>query len=85
MFLIFFQIIHFFLLVARLETEENKLLIWDLGGSSSIRSIWKKYFSDAEALIYIVDATMNEQQLQESYESFGTIYIQFRMFLGVGN
>ena len=57
--------------VARMETEENKLLVWDLGGSPSIRSIWKKYFGDAEALIYIVDATVNELQLQESYESFG--------------
>ncbi len=32
------------------------LLLWDLGGQSGLRVIWDKYFADAHAIIFVIDA-----------------------------
>ena len=41
--------------VARLSMSRCKLLLWDLGGKSSLRVIWDKYYADSKAVIYCVD------------------------------
>ena len=43
--------------VGKLSFSHYKVLIWDLGGRSSLRSIWDKYYSDTKAVIYCVDST----------------------------
>lgn len=43
--------------VGRLRLEHERLLIWDLGGAKSLRPIWERYLDDAEALIWVYDAT----------------------------
>lgn len=51
--------------VARLPTGYEKLLVWDLGGAESLRSIWKRYATEAEALIWVVDAS-DPEAMEES-------------------
>ncbi|KAG1654942.1 hypothetical protein FOA52_003263 [Chlamydomonas sp. UWO 241] len=38
-----------------------KVEIFDLGGSKNVRRIWKAYFSEVHAVIYVVDATDRER------------------------
>lgn len=51
--------------VARLKTGPERLLLWDLGGAKALRPIWERYVEDAEALIWVVDAS-DATRLEES-------------------
>ena len=31
--------------------------VWDLGGQTSIRPYWRCYYSNTDAIIYVVDST----------------------------
>ncbi|XAR71731.1 hypothetical protein NMG60_11018134 [Bertholletia excelsa] len=42
--------------IGRLEVANTKLVFWDLGGQPGLRSIWEKYYEEAHAIIYVVDA-----------------------------
>ncbi|KAF5743548.1 ADP-ribosylation factor-related protein 1 [Tripterygium wilfordii] len=42
--------------IARIEVSNNKLVFWDLGGQPGLRSIWEKYYEEAHAVIYVIDA-----------------------------
>lgn len=34
----------------------NALQVWDLGGQTSIRPYWRCYYSNTDAIIYVVDS-----------------------------
>uniref|UniRef100_A0A7C9CUX8 Uncharacterized protein n=1 Tax=Opuntia streptacantha TaxID=393608 RepID=A0A7C9CUX8_OPUST len=42
--------------IGRIEVGNAKLVFWDLGGQPGLRSIWEKYYEEAHAVIYVVDA-----------------------------
>ncbi|KAH7314444.1 hypothetical protein KP509_21G003200 [Ceratopteris richardii] len=42
--------------IGRAEAYKSKLIFWDLGGQLGLRTIWEKYFEEAHAVIYVVDA-----------------------------
>jgi len=42
--------------VGRLEAGGAALVVWDLGGAPGLRPIWERYFDEAHALVYVVDA-----------------------------
>ncbi|KAL9237292.1 hypothetical protein vseg_011860 [Gypsophila vaccaria] len=42
--------------IGRIEIASTKLVFWDLGGQLGLRSIWEKYYEEAHAVIYVVDA-----------------------------
>ncbi|XP_047967408.1 ADP-ribosylation factor-related protein 1-like [Salvia hispanica] len=42
--------------IGRIEVSNTKLAFWDLGGQLALRSIWEKYYDEAHAVIYVVDA-----------------------------
>ncbi|XP_038686041.1 ADP-ribosylation factor-related protein 1-like [Tripterygium wilfordii] len=42
--------------IGRIEASNNKLVFWDLGGQPGLRSIWEKYYEEAHAVIYVIDA-----------------------------
>uniref|UniRef100_M1BEG0 ADP-ribosylation factor n=1 Tax=Solanum tuberosum TaxID=4113 RepID=M1BEG0_SOLTU len=42
--------------IGRVEASNTKLVFWDLGGQPGLRSIWEKYYEEAHAVIYVVDA-----------------------------
>jgi len=43
--------------VGKLTVGSVKLLFWDLGGQQGLHSIWKDYYVEAHAVIYVVDST----------------------------
>ncbi|CAK9136789.1 unnamed protein product [Ilex paraguariensis] len=42
--------------IGRVEVSNTKLVFWDLGGQLGLRSIWEKYYEEAHAVVYVVDA-----------------------------
>ncbi|CAI9092191.1 OLC1v1027376C1 [Oldenlandia corymbosa var. corymbosa] len=42
--------------IGRIEVSNTKLVFWDLGGQPGLRSIWEKYYEEAHAVVYVVDA-----------------------------
>uniref|UniRef100_A0A7S3FMI8 ADP-ribosylation factor-related protein 1 n=1 Tax=Haptolina ericina TaxID=156174 RepID=A0A7S3FMI8_9EUKA len=54
--------------IGRMQVSRAKLIFWDLGGSSSLRSLWENYYSEAHGLVYVVDASDHER-MEESKET----------------
>ncbi|RCN51764.1 hypothetical protein ANCCAN_02124 [Ancylostoma caninum] len=51
-----------------LETVEYRnvsFTVWDVGGQQRIRALWKYYFRDTEALIFVVDSA-DLERLEEA-------------------
>ncbi|VFQ98368.1 unnamed protein product [Cuscuta campestris] len=42
--------------IGRVEVSNSKLVFWDLGGQPGLRSIWEKYYEEANAVLFVVDA-----------------------------
>jgi len=42
--------------IGRVEVLKSNLIFWDLGGQVGLRSIWDKYYEEAHAVLYVVDA-----------------------------
>ena len=38
-----------------------KFQVWDLGGQTSIRPYWRCYYSNTDAIIYVVDSSDRER------------------------
>lgn len=51
--------------VKALHTKGFKLNVWDIGGQKSIRSYWKSYFDQTDALIYVIDSS-DRRRLEET-------------------
>ncbi|GBG66233.1 hypothetical protein CBR_g57836 [Chara braunii] len=45
--------------IGNVEAYKAKLIFWDLGGQLGLRTIWDKYYEDAHAVLYVIDATNN--------------------------
>ncbi|KAJ4772209.1 ADP-ribosylation factor-related protein 1 [Rhynchospora pubera] len=43
--------------IARIDASNAKLVFWDLGGQVGLRTIWEKYYEEAHAIIYVIDAS----------------------------
>ncbi|KAK9141480.1 hypothetical protein Scep_008637 [Stephania cephalantha] len=43
--------------IGRIEASKTKLIFWDLGGQVGLRTIWEKYYEEAHAVIYVIDAS----------------------------
>ena len=42
--------------IGRVEVLNTKLVFWDLGGQPGLRSIWEKYYEEAHAVVFVIDA-----------------------------
>eukprot|EP00995_Heteronema_vittatum_P010922 NODE_647_length_1244_cov_249.381590_g468_i0.p1 GENE.NODE_647_length_1244_cov_249.381590_g468_i0~~NODE_647_length_1244_cov_249.381590_g468_i0.p1 ORF type:complete len:198 (-),score=67.76 NODE_647_length_1244_cov_249.381590_g468_i0:651-1190(-) len=43
--------------VETIKYKNLKFQVWDLGGQTSIRPYWRCYFSNTDAIIYVVDSS----------------------------
>ncbi|KAK8964875.1 ADP-ribosylation factor 3 [Platanthera guangdongensis] len=43
--------------IGRIEVSNAKLVLWDLGGQVGLRTIWEKYYEEAHAIVYMIDAS----------------------------
>lgn len=56
-------------LVGKITLSSSIFQFWDLGGQTSIRDIWSRYYSQCHAVAYVVDA-QNREGLNEGWEVF---------------
>ena len=47
--------------IGRLVMGGVELLIWDLGGQATLRTIWPQYYAEAHAVIWMLDSTDAER------------------------
>ncbi|KAH8806948.1 P-loop containing nucleoside triphosphate hydrolase protein [Flagelloscypha sp. PMI_526] len=48
------------------------LRFWDLGGQQSFRPLWQKYYSDAHAVVFVLDAE-DRERMSEGWEVFDSL------------
>eukprot|EP01104_Vermistella_antarctica_P018958 TRINITY_DN721_c0_g1_i1.p1 TRINITY_DN721_c0_g1~~TRINITY_DN721_c0_g1_i1.p1 ORF type:complete len:231 (-),score=27.79 TRINITY_DN721_c0_g1_i1:88-780(-) len=58
--------------IGRLDVDNVKVIMWDLGGQVSLRSIWDKYFRQASGLVFVVDAA-DETKLEDARSTIETL------------
>jgi GTPase SAR1 family protein len=42
--------------VESVEYKNLKFTVWDVGGQDKIRQLWRHYYNNTHALIYVVDS-----------------------------
>ena len=42
--------------VESVEYKSLKFTVWDIGGQESIRQLWKHYYANTDAIIYVIDS-----------------------------
>jgi ADP-ribosylation factor related protein 1 len=47
--------------VGHIKKNGVLLKIWDLGGQESLRTLWESYYSEAHAVVFVVDSTDRER------------------------
>ncbi|GMH43070.1 hypothetical protein BSKO_10992 [Bryopsis sp. KO-2023] len=47
--------------VGRVEALSSKVIFWDLGGQSGLRTIWDKYYTETHAVVFVVDASNSDR------------------------
>lgn len=55
------------------DEVEITLQLYDLGGKKQIRDIWKEYFHDIHAVIYLIDSTSKGNKLRETIKEYETL------------
>ncbi|XP_014784130.1 E3 ubiquitin-protein ligase TRIM23 [Octopus bimaculoides] len=58
--------------VETVEYKNLKFTIWDVGGQHKIRPLWKHYYFNTQAVIYVVDSS-NKDRLQEAYNELAKL------------
>ena len=43
--------------MAKIEVQDVRLIMWDLGGEPSLHGIWEQYYKEAHGIIFVVDGS----------------------------
>ena len=54
--------------VERIDYRNLQMTIWDVGGQDKIRPLWKHYYENTDALIWIVDSCDNDRMQEARHE-----------------
>lgn len=54
--------------VETVEYKNCKMVLWDIGGQSKIRPLWRHYYTNTNALIFVIDSTAKEDFLEIKQE-----------------
>ena len=54
--------------VESVQYKNIEMQVWDVGGQDRIRMLWKHYYADADAIIFVVDAA-DSSRFQEAKET----------------
>ncbi|CCG81859.1 Putative uncharacterized protein [Taphrina deformans PYCC 5710] len=53
--------------IGRLSLGDTPFVVWDLGGGSTLRDLWRRYYAESHVVIYVMDASTGTR-LRESCE-----------------
>jgi len=51
--------------VESIEYKNNKFTIWDVGGQDKIRPLWRHYYANTKAIVYVIDSN-DRDRIEES-------------------
>jgi small GTP-binding protein len=54
----------------KVEFKNLSLTVWDIGGQDKIRKLWKYYYQNTNALIFVIDANDRERISEAEEELF---------------
>lgn len=57
--------------LGKVDVKRARINFWDLGGQSSLRSIWDKYYDDCHAIMFVVDST-DRDRIEDVKSTLGT-------------
>lgn len=60
--------------VESVEYHGLKLTVWDIGGQSALRPLWRHYFSSVTAVIFVVDSADTERMTEAHDELHGLLH-----------
>eukprot|EP01036_Dinobryon_divergens_P023315 gene23315-31645_t len=58
--------------LAKITYSGTQVVIWDLGGQIKMRNMWEKYYDDANAIVFVVDAS-DMSRLEEAILAYEAI------------
>lgn len=58
--------------VEKVQYKNVAFTVWDVGGQEKLRSLWKMYLSNSDALIYVVDS-LDRERIRDARQEFQTI------------
>lgn len=61
-------------LVAKIKYQGAQIIFWDLGGQVRMRSMWEKYYTETNAVIFVVDSA-DTSRLDEAKTAFGNFFL----------
>ena len=59
--------------LARIDIGKTRVIFWDLGGQTTLRPLWNRYYREASALLFVVDST-DLERFEESRATFGMFF-----------
>lgn len=57
--------------VESMDIGDTRFTIWDVGGNSKIRPLWRHYYANTQALIFVLDAS-HPERLEEARDALTT-------------
>ncbi|ORZ39568.1 ADP-ribosylation factor-like 2-like protein [Catenaria anguillulae PL171] len=64
--------------IKTLEHNGFKLNVWDIGGQKSIRSYWRNYFEQTDALVWVVDSA-DRRRLEDCKAELHALLMEERL------
>ena len=58
--------------IAKIQLKGSRVIFWDLGGQKKMRSMWERYYAEANAIIFVVDSA-DLVRLEEAKLSFDSV------------
>lgn len=58
--------------MAKVYYKGSHLIIWDLGGQVKMRSMWEKYYAEADVVIFLLDSA-DVARFDEAKVAYGTL------------
>eukprot|EP00602_Paraphysomonas_sp_CaronLab_P001849 CAMPEP_0185019462 /NCGR_PEP_ID=MMETSP1103-20130426/2074_1 /TAXON_ID=36769 /ORGANISM="Paraphysomonas bandaiensis, Strain Caron Lab Isolate" /LENGTH=140 /DNA_ID=CAMNT_0027549789 /DNA_START=240 /DNA_END=659 /DNA_ORIENTATION=+ len=55
--------------LAKIRHRGSQVIFWDLGGQARMRSMWEKYYTEANAVVFVVDSA-DVSRLEEAKVAF---------------
>ena len=66
----------------KLPYADYQMCLWDIGGSDSIRNVWKRYLNETNVILYCIDSS-DEQRLNESFTALSELMLEDNRNLSV--
>mmetsp|Transcript_12998 Transcript_12998/g.16847 ORF Transcript_12998/g.16847 Transcript_12998/m.16847 type:complete len:193 (+) Transcript_12998:194-772(+) len=58
--------------IGKMDVNNCQCMFWDLGGQIRMRSIWDKYYAEAQAMIFVVDSA-DADRMEEARATFESV------------